>query len=754
MEQGSTEEADKTNVPSGEENAKNPSRNGTSNFNGTSNSNGAGELAAVEPAPATSRNTTTASDTRKPSSTPFKPPAVLPDEPGATATTMSVVQAAAVWDEKASYRREAAAAPQPGAVSVTAAKTRAPGAKAVPGTGPPKGATMGDEKATFRVPEPVSRPGATDVTPSAAAAAATTTILSAAEPSSTVMSSNRTKPVSYKDEKAKERFASPASRPGVVAVTPGAKQVAGAVAVTGQDTAFSMEDQHAVIQTAESDLLAKKKASKTGTTQPGAVAASPSSSSSGNRAIAAKMNSDLSSAVVQGDEMDRQTKQKERERAATATAAGTAAGNNMTTVQHGATAMTTPDRSIAAKMDSRLSSAVVRGDEEDRLVKQKEQQRSDDAKKGAATSIAAKTKTAVVAAAATTVSVEAALDDDKAIPPTSGSRAVGSGGLEDVVDVEDPSKKEVEKSSEFLLSSRAFGIAGDNEGGNGEKDLAVAVAIDEERELSKLVSAEDFEERHRAVNHSPWFLALLTLFVCIGIGGIITGIVVGIRDDDDPQNPTLPPTAAPTLAPPTMAEESLHAFLDAQNISQATLDSAPDAYLLAVNWYANVDKTRNRTLDVTNYPWDYERFILIWFYYITSSNGTKPWVSCNPPDYEAGQNDTCTFMKYREASTNDNYVNFTQEPGRQRWLSNSHHCEWPGVFCYTDAWYPDGCQGAIQYFFMPAFGLNGPFPAVTNQLPCFDGVEYAWNSEFTGIIPEEFFNARPGTYAETGMFSF
>jgi hypothetical protein len=72
-----------------------------------------------------------------------------------------------------------------------------------------------------------------------------------------------------------------------------------------------------------------------------------------------------------------------------------------------------------------------------------------------------------------------------------------------------------------------------------------------------------------------------------------------------------------------------------------------------------------------------QRYIMVLFYYSTSNNTLSPWRSCGPA--VEGEDDSCVLLKFTR-QPNDT-VHYVEQPGKKRWLSGSHECEWEGILC-------------------------------------------------------------------------
>ena len=573
----------------------------------------------------------------------------------------------------------------------------------------------------------------------------------------------------------------PATRPGAVAVEPGV------VASTSGSQAVSRADSVAMVQAEESDLLIKQQSKRSEKAQqPGASSVS-FSDAGGATALA----------VVQAEESDLLIKQQSK-RSEKAQQPG--ASMSMSIADAGAVmeAVDSDDKikqrasssqSTMSGMDALAAAQTVETDKE---KYSRENANTGTAHPGAVSSSATSTNkdedakrskddetmmVAGLAAAATlggVVATTAALssNDEQVMTPGGRDLAFPSdpvstepGAVRGGMNATDALKDEPSEYLEAAPSVAAVNISKlDVEFGMDEPDgegLVVAAPVDEEAEKANLVSAEDFTRRKQLpVYRRPWFLLALTSIVCICLAGIITGVVVGADNDsdddedgdDDQVNPEQTPTSSPTMAPTTMEVAEWRSWLETQILAE-TINTAPVAFEMALNWFANEDTNPDRELynTTSDSVWLYERFIMAWFYFISTANGTKPWLSCNPPDYEAGHTNECVFLDGEGGVSIDlSYINFTQVPDQPRWLSNYSQCEWPGIVCvsFPARWAEDprraelyaACNGKVSELRLIAFGLRGQLPVVTNQLQCFNALTITFNSELTGTIPLELFN--------------
>lgn len=329
----------------------------------------------------------------------------------------------------------------------------------------------------------------------------------------------------------------------------------------------------------------------------------------------------------------------------------------------------------------------------------------------------------------------------------------GKSSLEVKIHEMDGVMPEDEAAKDIMVNTAKFIVDDPYEDGGlvGAKDdkktLAVAVPVDEEAERENLVEAEDFEPSDKmSIYRRPWFISLVLCISIACIIGLVAGLVEGTKKQKAQFAPNAP-THSPTMAPTTTGQHYLRVYLDSLNISDAVIKSAPVAYEMAVDWYANVDPGRNRSIPDSSYRWEFDRFILAWFYYASSSNGAKPWLSCNPPNRSKGENDTCTFMSFSQASSDRSSVSFTKVLRTPRWLSKYNQCTWPGVTCLGASDVPTNdplytCVNRVLSINAAGFGLSGSLPIMVNQLRCFLAYLVSWNSGLTGPINPELFNVR------------
>ena len=152
-----------------------------------------------------------------------------------------------------------------------------------------------------------------------------------------------------------------------------------------------------------------------------------------------------------------------------------------------------------------------------------------------------------------------------------------------------------------------------------DEGLLQATLVDEDAERQALEKGEVFDrEKGRPYYREMWFIAAITILVVLCLVGIIVGLVVGLRDDDDGGTPvfTDPPTPSPTPRPTTDYDVALRDWIKANhNISDFFVDYSPEAFDMAIDWYANEDKGLDRTVPIEETLWSIDRFILAWVYF-------------------------------------------------------------------------------------------------------------------------------------------
>jgi hypothetical protein len=277
----------------------------------------------------------------------------------------------------------------------------------------------------------------------------------------------------------------------------------------------------------------------------------------------------------------------------------------------------------------------------------------------------------------------------------------------------------------------------DKEKGGEEEGLAIAIAVDEKRDV---VAAEEYEEMEKLPFYKRkifWGLLLLLVVAAVAIG---VGVFSASDEEDAPPvilNGTLMPTPSPTSAPTGNVErlfrEALFDEVDFPLGSPTSLTSR--AFFRAADWfYADGE------FDRISVPQDgfnatgsqgIQRFVLAWFYYHTTDLGNNPWLSCNPPRAVRNETDTCDFLDTSsifalDDSSGVEICYFVAES--TRWLTATPECEWAAVFCNDD--------GVVEALEVNAMGLSGSFPPFLHLFPELFELQLQYGA-LTGSIPTE-----------------
>ena len=112
--------------------------------------------------------------------------------------------------------------------------------------------------------------------------------------------------------------------------------------------------------------------------------------------------------------------------------------------------------------------------------------------------------------------------------------------------------------------------------------------------------------------------------------------------------------------------------------SPESIPSSPEAFALALEWFSNQDPVQ---LEPDN-PRFVQRFVLVWLWFHTTNNGNNPWNTCNPPDLQKEEDDSCVFSKFLEFNS-DGSPDYEQV-NSTRWLTGTHECDdnWPGKLTF------------------------------------------------------------------------
>ena len=98
---------------------------------------------------------------------------------------------------------------------------------------------------------------------------------------------------------------------------------------------------------------------------------------------------------------------------------------------------------------------------------------------------------------------------------------------------------------------------------------------------------------------------------------------------------------------------------------------------VALQWILNEDPLQ-LDIDSTRIL---QRYIMVLFYYSTSNNALSPWRSCGPADIAKGEDDSCVLLEFTRLF--DDTIDYVEQPGKNRWLSGRHECDWEGILCLT-----------------------------------------------------------------------
>jgi Leucine-rich repeat (LRR) protein len=279
-------------------------------------------------------------------------------------------------------------------------------------------------------------------------------------------------------------------------------------------------------------------------------------------------------------------------------------------------------------------------------------------------------------------------------------------------------------------------------------NLAIAVPVDEKKEYDSFVEAKEYNPHEKLkVYQRRSFQAFLALFCLLAIGGAVGGAVAARnrkRNHAIVIIATPAPTAAPTVAPTSIDQPRFRAFLDA-SMAPNLRDFSPNAYELALGWLADMNHSLNRQPEYDDENDDAllleQRFVLAWLWYHTTKNGEEPWLSCNPPnasssssssllgDEDENNNDTCVFQNHTGVSDDGSQV-FYQQDNATRWLSNTHECTWPGIYC-------NETTGVVWAISLRGMNLQGEFPIFLSQLPELSFLELIFN-QLVGALPNDF----------------
>lgn len=259
-----------------------------------------------------------------------------------------------------------------------------------------------------------------------------------------------------------------------------------------------------------------------------------------------------------------------------------------------------------------------------------------------------------------------------------------------------------------------------------DNDLAVAIAIDVEEEEEKhyaLAVEYDPDSKPPLYQNRRFRLYGMGASGCFCVVLIVIIIFILGSDKGETVLLTLPPTEAPTMSP-TSARESVFLSIFREAVGEKILmEGTP--HNRAAQWIMNEDPRQLEPDD----PDLLQRFILAFFYFHTTNNGQNKWRSCNRPDPEAGEDDTCEYLEFTRLR--DDSVEYVPRKNRIRWLSGEKECRWQGV----------QCAGGEAVLGFQLFGqqLTGTLPTELIALPFLQRISIAYN-EMVGTLPAEYAN--------------
>jgi hypothetical protein len=209
-----------------------------------------------------------------------------------------------------------------------------------------------------------------------------------------------------------------------------------------------------------------------------------------------------------------------------------------------------------------------------------------------------------------------------------------------------------------------------------DQDLAVAIAIEDDEDDNKFLAAaiEYDPDAKPPIYKNRRFRVYMGVGCCILLVAIVIAIVgptVLGGDEGDVIQQTNAPTSAPSMSP-TTSKLGLYGAFFAKEVSELvfTPDTSQD---LALQWIMNEDPLQ---LDI-NSARILQRYIMVSFYYSTSNNAKSPWRSCGQA--VEGEDDSCVLRDFTRNS--DDTISYVERPGKTRWLSGTHECDWEGIVC-------------------------------------------------------------------------
>jgi hypothetical protein len=120
-------------------------------------------------------------------------------------------------------------------------------------------------------------------------------------------------------------------------------------------------------------------------------------------------------------------------------------------------------------------------------------------------------------------------------------------------------------------------------------------------------------------------------------------------------------------------EQQYRAFF-AKQVSELVYSNRGTSHDLALHWIVNEDPLQ---LYIDDSARILQRYVMVLFYYSTSNNTLSPWRSCGPA--VEGEDDSCVSLQFTRVA--DGSIEYVEQPGKKRWLSGTHECEWEGIVC-------------------------------------------------------------------------
>jgi len=257
---------------------------------------------------------------------------------------------------------------------------------------------------------------------------------------------------------------------------------------------------------------------------------------------------------------------------------------------------------------------------------------------------------------------------------------------------------------------------------------------------------------------SSTLLIVLAMFIVVVVG-VIVGCLVYYVWEREVLDPIAPPdveipsittiTIDPDSSNPLVPSDESLLELFATVAGNATLVEDPEsAYALAADWmlYEDPGKEDLTLLPRSDRAW-LQRYILVYTYFATTSDGETTWLSCNP-DEDGLEESACMFSSARELPNGE--LVYDPVPSF-RWLSGADECLWGGVACGTTIQEgitidngPNRPPTVTQYLrsAVTSIGLAGQKlegSIVTDllKLPYLDSLDLSHNS-LEGSISEDF----------------